>query len=93
MSEQIASAADDSLLGVVLGGRYEIESKLGEGAMGAVYLVRDRETGEQLALNRIVQVSGLVRWLRRCGWCAKSPAEKIETPRCGWARSGRRLRA
>jgi serine/threonine protein kinase/tetratricopeptide (TPR) repeat protein len=34
-------------------GRYQFERRLGEGASGAVYLVRDRETGEQLALKRL----------------------------------------
>jgi serine/threonine protein kinase len=36
--------------------RYEIERKLGEGTAGAVYLVRDRETGEQLALKKLFRV-------------------------------------
>lgn len=34
------------------GARYEQLLMLGKGAMGAVYLVRDRETGEQLALKK-----------------------------------------
>jgi len=51
MSEQIASAADDSLLGVVLGGRYEIESKLGEGAMGAVYKAKHVKVGRPFAIK------------------------------------------
>ena len=43
-----APAADDA--------RYQIERKLGEGGAGAVYLVRDRETGEQLALKKLFRV-------------------------------------
>jgi tetratricopeptide (TPR) repeat protein len=41
-------AADDA--------RYQIERKLGAGSAGAVYLVRDRETGEQLALKKLFRV-------------------------------------
>lgn len=37
-------------------GRYEIERKLGEGGAATVYLVRDRETGERLALKRLHRV-------------------------------------
>jgi eukaryotic-like serine/threonine-protein kinase len=36
--------------------RYQIERKLGEGTAGAVYLVRDRETGEQLALKKLFRM-------------------------------------
>jgi serine/threonine protein kinase len=36
--------------------RYEHERMLGEGAMGAVSLVRDRETGEQLALKKLFRM-------------------------------------
>jgi eukaryotic-like serine/threonine-protein kinase len=38
--------------------RYVQERLLGEGAMGAVYLVRDRETGEQLALKKLYRMDG-----------------------------------
>jgi eukaryotic-like serine/threonine-protein kinase len=34
-------------------GRYEVQRKLGEGSSGAVYLVRDRDTGEVLALKQL----------------------------------------
>jgi eukaryotic-like serine/threonine-protein kinase len=36
--------------------RYQFERKLGEGGAGAVYLVRDRETGEQLALKKLFRM-------------------------------------
>ena len=39
-----------------LASRYEQQRLLGEGAMGAVYLVRDRETGETLALKKLFRV-------------------------------------
>lgn len=39
-------------------GRYLIESKLGEGGAGVVYLARDRETGEQLALKKLLRIDG-----------------------------------
>lgn len=45
MVDPLATTADDS--------RYEFQRKLGEGASGAVYLVRDRETGEVLALKQL----------------------------------------
>src|SRR5690242_154568 len=38
------------------GDRYVIERLLGTGAMGAVYLVRDRDTQEQLALKKLFRM-------------------------------------
>jgi hypothetical protein len=38
--------------------RYVQERLLGQGAMGAVYLVRDRETGDQLALKKLFRMDG-----------------------------------
>ena len=46
MSEQSYSPPPDALVGTVLAGRYRILQKLGEGAMGAVYL------GEHLRMGR-----------------------------------------
>jgi len=37
-------------------GRYTFERTLGQGAAGSVYLVRDRETGEQLALKKLLRM-------------------------------------
>ncbi|HKP57486.1 MAG TPA: protein kinase [Polyangiales bacterium] len=36
--------------------RYQFERRLGEGGSGAVFLVRDTETGEQLALKKLLRV-------------------------------------
>src|SRR5262245_58927014 len=36
--------------------RYSIERELGRGGNGAVFLVRDRETGEALALKKLLRV-------------------------------------
>jgi serine/threonine-protein kinase len=51
MSEQTATAAADPLIGTVLANRYQIESKLGEGAMGAVYKARHVKVGRPFAVK------------------------------------------
>jgi len=51
-----APAAADS--GADRAERYVQERVLGRGAMGAVYLVRDRDTGEQLALKKLFRMDG-----------------------------------
>jgi serine/threonine protein kinase len=38
--------------------RYELLHPLGEGATSAVWCARDRETGEKVALKRIMQGEG-----------------------------------
>jgi hypothetical protein len=38
------------------GSRYEFERSLGQGGAGAVHLVRDRESGEQLALKKLFRM-------------------------------------
>jgi tetratricopeptide (TPR) repeat protein len=44
----------------LIGGRYQVQDKLGTGGMGAVYRVTDKLTGESLALKR---VSGAVSYM------------------------------
>ena len=38
--------------GTVIGGRFEVLSKLGEGMLGAVYCVRNTKTGEKVYLRK-----------------------------------------
>jgi serine/threonine-protein kinase len=47
----LTSLAQNSLIGSVLGGRYEIESKLGSGAMGEVYKAKHRLMKRQVAIK------------------------------------------
>ncbi|MDB4962472.1 MAG: serine/threonine protein kinase [Myxococcales bacterium] len=53
MSSERASAPDpkDKLIGEVLANRYQIESRLGEGAMGAVYRARHVKVGRPFAVK------------------------------------------
>ena len=45
-------APEETLEGLIAD-RFEIESVLGRGGMGAVYRVRDRQSGRTLALKRL----------------------------------------
>ncbi|HET8654027.1 MAG TPA: protein kinase [Longimicrobiaceae bacterium] len=51
MSEQSYTQPPDALVGTVLAGRYRILQKLGEGAMGAVYLGEHIKMGRQDAIK------------------------------------------
>lgn len=61
--------------GHLYAGRYEIEAFLGRGGMGSVYRVRDRESGEQLALKILHAAAddpgGSERFRREIGVLAK----------------------
>lgn len=43
--------ADKGIIGTILDERYQIESKLGEGGMGAVYLARNLQIGKPVAIK------------------------------------------
>jgi eukaryotic-like serine/threonine-protein kinase len=53
-----ATGAASALGAEPIESRYVQERLLGQGAMGAVYLVRDRETGDQLALKKLFRMDG-----------------------------------
>ncbi|HMP54432.1 MAG TPA: serine/threonine-protein kinase, partial [Candidatus Melainabacteria bacterium] len=42
---------DNGIIGSILDDRYQIESKLGEGGMGAVYLARNLQIGKPVAIK------------------------------------------
>jgi serine/threonine-protein kinase len=61
--------------GTVLGGRYRVERQLGQGGMGAVYLVRHVRTEERLALKLLhASVAGDSQALERFRREAQAPA-------------------
>src|SRR5262245_49386865 len=51
MTADCAHARADRLLGTTVSGRYRVERLLGEGAMGAVYLVEHAHMHKKLALK------------------------------------------
>jgi eukaryotic-like serine/threonine-protein kinase len=60
----------------VLAGRYRVERRLGQGGMGAVYLVRHVRTGERLALKLLhASIAGDAHALERFRREAQAPAQ------------------
>lgn len=49
---------DNIRTGHIIGQRYEVVGVLGEGGMGIVYRCRDRNTGTQIALKRVIPPDG-----------------------------------
>ena len=55
-----------SIVGTVLDGQYKIESLLGKGGMGAVYLARHILLGDRVAIKILPpEVRNNAEWLRR----------------------------
>ena len=55
-----------SIVGTVLDGQYQIESLLGKGGMGAVYLARHILLGDRVAIKILPpEVRNNADWLRR----------------------------
>ncbi len=50
-TDEIVGDAGDAMVGEVIGGKYLIRSKLGEGGMGSVYLVRHTDLQQDYALK------------------------------------------
>jgi serine/threonine protein kinase len=53
---RVSLSSDQLEPGIGDGSRYQFERKLGQGGAGAVYLVRDLETGEWLALKKLLRI-------------------------------------
>ncbi len=61
-----AAPAADNFLGKTVAGRFELESVLGEGGMGKVYLAKDRETGQPAAVKVLLgKLSGNEEYVQR----------------------------
>ena len=54
LPEDLADDAGDPWVGVVVGGRYRLERRLGEGAMGMVYLARETDDEDTLVAVKLV---------------------------------------
>src|SRR5262245_56333 len=70
----IDSSPRVNLIGVKLGGRYLIEQQLGQGAMGAVYLARDKP---ELHSRRVV-VKVLLESALKKDWVVQKFQHEIE---------------
>ncbi|MGV2338734.1 MAG UNVERIFIED_CONTAM: hypothetical protein LVR18_33530 [Planctomycetaceae bacterium] len=69
-------------------GEYEVERKLGEGAMGAVYLGRQTQTGSQVAIKHRLK-GDADRFARECRLLCDA---SYRTETCRWSRrSGHRV--
>ena len=51
MSVEVEAVEADSLIGQILASRYQIEQRLGEGAMGAVYRAKHIKVGRPFAVK------------------------------------------
>ncbi len=66
MSPTAAPPATDPLIGRTVAKRFVVESVLGEGGMGKVYLVQDKETGQKAALKLVIgALSGNEEYVQR----------------------------
>lgn len=61
MGSLVAERATSPNIGAVIGGRYVIERRLGEGGMGTVYLARHNVTGRRVALKWVLTEDVLLR--------------------------------
>ncbi|MDQ3997752.1 MAG: serine/threonine protein kinase, partial [Gemmatimonadota bacterium] len=60
MSERSSSSTLE--VGTELGGRYVVEAPISAGAMGAVHRARDRRTGDEVAVKRLIDLSQITRF-------------------------------
>ncbi len=63
---EVLEADPSSIVGTVLDGQYKVESLLGKGGMGAVYLARHILLGDRVAIKILpAEVRNNAEWLRR----------------------------
>ena len=68
-----------SIVGTVLDGQYQIESLLGKGGMGAVYLARHILLGDRVAIKILPPEVRTNAMFARCGVRARRPASSTLT--------------